>query len=93
MTAKDDVDHLEKNNIVLNFEVVFMPNVKSKTNTKTNGSKSKNANHIDSGKVKADETDFIETYLKSDGSSTKTFFRLYKGHYGELLLSTFFFFF
>ena len=90
MTAKDDVDHLEKNNIVLNFEVVFMPNVKSKTNTKTNGSKSKNANHIDSGKVKADETDFIETYLKSDGSSTKTFFRLYKGHYGELLLSTFF---
>lgn len=90
MTAKDDVDHLEKNNIVLNFEVVFMPNVKSKTNTKTNGSKSKNANHIDSGKIKADQTDFIDTYLKSDGSSTKTFFRLYKGHYGELLLSTFF---
>lgn len=67
-----------------------MPNIKNKRNTKNSGSKSKTVNHIDSGKVKADETDFIETYLKSDGSSTKTFFRLYKGHYGELLLSTFF---
>lgn len=67
-----------------------MPNIKNKRNTKNSGSKSKTVNHIDSGKVKADEIDFIETYLKSDGSSTKTFFRLYKGHYGELLLSTFF---
>ena len=67
-----------------------MPNVKSRKNTQNSGSKSKTVNHIDSGKVKADQTDFIETYLKSDGSSTKTFFRLYKGHYGELLLSTLF---
>ena len=72
MTAKDDVDHLEKNNIVLNFEVVFMPNVKSKTNTKTNGSKSKNANHIDSGKVKADETDFIARERSARRSSFKS---------------------
>lgn len=67
-----------------------MPNVKSRKNTQNSGSKSKTVNHIDSGKVKADQTDFIKTYLKSDGSSTKTFFRLYKGHYGELLLSTLF---
>lgn len=68
------------------------PNVTNQKKYKTNRSKAKNANHIDNGKIKTDQTDFIETYLKSDGSTTKTFFRLYKGHYGELLLSTLFWF-
>lgn len=54
--------------------------------------KSKVTNFIDSGKIRSDEADFIQTYLKSDGSAVKTFFRLYKGHYGELALSTFFWF-
>ena len=53
-------------------------------------SKKKNAKHIDSDKIKSDQTDFINAYLRSDGSSLKTFFRLYKGHYGELALSTLF---
>lgn len=66
------------------------PKTASKKSTKTQSSKPKAANHIDSGKIKSDQTDFIETYLQSDGSTIKTFFRLYKGHYGELILSTLF---
>lgn len=45
---------------------------------------------IDSAKIKSDQTDFINAYLASDGSSLKLFFRLYKGHYGELILSAIF---
>ena len=62
----------------------------SKKDTKKHSSKPKTINHIDSEKIKSDQTGFIETYLRSDGSAIKTFFRLYKGHYGELLLSTLF---
>ena len=65
-------------------------NAANKSNSKINQYKSKTVNHIDAGKIKADQTDFIETYLKSDGSTIKTFFRLYKGHYGDLVLSTLF---
>lgn len=68
-------------------------NVKSKTDKKPKKSaKIKNVNHIDSAKIKSDQADFINIYLKSDGSAIKTFFRLYKGHYGDLVLSTFFWF-
>jgi len=52
--------------------------------------KNKNSTHFDNAKIKSDQTDFIKTYLRSDGSALKTFFRLYKGHYGELILSTIF---
>ncbi len=70
----------------------------SKTNTKKikesnkKIKKNKSKNHIDNAKIKSDQADFIEAYLKSDGSNLKTFFRLYKGHYGELILSTIFWF-
>ena len=69
---------------------IAKPKTASKKDTKKHSSKPKTVNHIDSGKIKSDQTGFIETYLRSDGSAIKTFFRLYKGHYGELLLSTLF---
>ena len=68
-------------------------NNKKTTLKRTKKAKNKKVvNHIDNAKIKSDQTNFIDIYLKSDGSAIKTFFRLYKGHYWELVLSTFFWF-
>lgn len=75
--------------------MIFLKKQKEKSiNKKAKSTRTKNKpiSYIDSGKIKADQTEFIQTYLKSDGSAIKTFFRLYKGHYGELVLSTIFWF-
>ncbi len=42
-------------------------------------------------KVKKDEERFIKTYIETEGSALKIFLNLYKGYYGRLLLSGFFF--
>ena len=51
--------------------------------------KQKNDNVFNDAKIKSDETRYIETYLKGDSGAMKIFFRLYKGYYGHLILSSF----
>ncbi len=65
--------------------------MKTESGKKATEEAKENNTHINTDKIKSDETSFIETYLKSDGSSIKTLVRLYKGHYFDLFLSAIFY--
>lgn len=42
-------------------------------------------------KIKKDEEQFIQTYIKSDSTPSKILMRLFKGHYGKLFLAAIFY--